>query len=70
MSQVEGDGERLVDVTGDPRWNTFVQSLKDKDYFQVTILASSHSELEDITLETMCANWFRESWKDRGSSDS
>lgn len=38
VSKVGGEGEGFVDVTSDPRWNTFVQSLKEKDYFQVKFI--------------------------------
>lgn len=41
MSRVGGvSGEKggCVDVTGDPRWNVFVSSLKKKGYFQVSFV--------------------------------
>lgn len=41
MSRVGGvSGEEgvRVDVTGDPRWNVFLSSLKEKGYFQVSFI--------------------------------
>lgn len=33
---VSGEEGGCMDVTGDPRWNVFVSSLKKKGYFQVS----------------------------------
>ena len=34
-----------VDVTGDPRWNVFLSSLKEKGYFQVSFIVYATSDL-------------------------
>jgi len=49
VSKVGGEGEGFMDVTSDPRWNTFVQSLKEKDYFQVKFIQQPFWARRDCT---------------------
>lgn len=49
VSKVGGEGEGFMDVTSDPRWNTFVQSLKEKDYFQVQFIQQPFWARRDCT---------------------
>ena len=42
---VSGEEGACVDVTGDPRWNLFLSSLKKKGYFQVNLIVQATSDL-------------------------